>query len=158
MDLASVPGSSSWLMALPVEEHGFCLHKGAFVDYLPLRYGWTLLRIPTKCVWGSSFKVDHLLSCPHGGFLSLCHNEIRELTANLLMEVHVCNDVKVEPDLQDITTESMTGCTANTTDGARLDIAANGVWGGDEKGYLWMSECLTLLCLRINRRVWTSVY
>ena len=38
--------------------------------------------------------------------------------------MEVCNDVKVEPDLQDITTETMTGYTANTTDGVRPDIAA----------------------------------
>ena len=31
VDLARVPGSSSWLTSLPIEEHGFCLHKGAFV-------------------------------------------------------------------------------------------------------------------------------
>ena len=48
--IASVPGSSSWLMSLPIEEHGFCLHKGAFVNALALRYGWTPLRTPTKCV------------------------------------------------------------------------------------------------------------
>ena len=130
MDLASVPGSSSWLASLPIEEHGFCPHKGAFVDALALRYSWTPLRIPTKCVWGSSFKVDHLLSCRRGGFPSLHCNEKRTLTAYLLTKVY---DVKVEPDLQDITTETMTGCAANTTDGARLDIAANGIWGGRRK-------------------------
>ena len=72
--------------------------------------------------------VEHLLSCPRGGFPFLRHNEIRDLTATLLTEV--CNDVKVEPDLQEITTETMTRRTANTEDGARLDIAANGFWGG----------------------------
>ena len=85
VDLAAVPGSSSWLTSLPLEEHGFCLHKGAFVDTLALRYGWAPL---------------------------------------------VCNDVKVEPDLQEITTETMTRRTANTEDGARVDIAANSFWGG----------------------------
>ena len=118
-------------MSLPIEEYGFCLHKSAFVDVLALRYGWTPSRTPTKCVCGSSFKVDHLLSCSRGGFSSLRHNEIRDLTANLLTEV--CNDVKVETELQDITTETMTGYTANTTDGARLDIATNGVWGGRQE-------------------------
>ena len=77
---------------------------------------------------GANFAVEHLLSCPRGGFPSLCHNEIRDLTANLLTEV--CQDVKVEPELQEITTETMTRRTANTKDGARLDIAANGFWGG----------------------------
>ena len=40
MDLARERGSSSWLTALPLEKHGFLLHKGAFADALALRYGW----------------------------------------------------------------------------------------------------------------------
>ncbi len=39
MDLASQPGASSWLISLPIKEHDFCLHKGAFVDAMALRYG-----------------------------------------------------------------------------------------------------------------------
>ena len=37
MDLARERGSSSWLTSLPLEEHGFALHKGTFVDALALR-------------------------------------------------------------------------------------------------------------------------
>ncbi len=128
MDLAREKGSSSWLTTLPLEEHGFTLHKGAFIDALALRYGWALSRTPTNCVCGASFTVEHVLSCPRGGFPSLRHNEIRDLTATLLTEV--CNDVQVEPDLQPLTTEELTRRTAISTDGARLDIAANGFWGG----------------------------
>ena len=40
MELAQEKGASSWLTALPVEEFGFALHKGAFHDALALRYGW----------------------------------------------------------------------------------------------------------------------
>ena len=32
-------GASSWLSSLPIAEHGFALHKGAFRDALCLRYG-----------------------------------------------------------------------------------------------------------------------
>ena len=39
--LASEKGSSTWLTVLPLSEHGFALHKGAFHDALALRYGWT---------------------------------------------------------------------------------------------------------------------
>ena len=65
---------------------------------------------------------------PRGGFPAIHHNEIRDITANLLSEF--CNDVRVEPDLQELTTEELSGCTPNTTNGARLDIAINGFWGG----------------------------
>ena len=48
MSLAQEKGASSWLTALPVEEFGFALHKGAFRDALALRYGWcpTLVTVP----------------------------------------------------------------------------------------------------------------
>ena len=36
----------------------------------------------------------------------------------------------IEPQLQPVTDEELTGPTANSQAGARLDIAANGVWGG----------------------------
>ena len=55
------------------------------------------------------------------------HNEIRDLTATLLTEV--CNDVCTEPELQPVTDEELIGATANSQAGARLDSAANGVWG-----------------------------
>ena len=72
--------------------------------------------------------VEHALSCARGGLPTIRHNEIRDLTANLLTEV--CNDVRIEPELQAVTTEHLTGATANSQDGARLNISANGVWGG----------------------------
>ena len=97
MNLARERGSSSWLTAFPLEEHGFSLHKGAFIDALALRYGWVPSRSPTSCTCGANFT-EHALSCPRGGFPSIRHNEIRDITANLLSEV--CNDTRVEPDLQ----------------------------------------------------------
>ena len=58
--------------------------------------------------------------------VQLRHNEIRDLTADLLTEV--CSDVHIEPDLQPVEGELLTGLSANVQDGARLDIAANGFW------------------------------
>jgi len=49
VDFASVKGASSWLTALPLQEHGFALHKSAFLDALALRYGWLPLRAPSLC-------------------------------------------------------------------------------------------------------------
>ena len=135
MTLAKEKGSSTWLTALPLAEHGFTLHKGAFHDALALRYGWTPSKLPAKCDCGNSFSVEHALSCAKGGFPSIRHNEIRDLTATLLTEV--CNDVRIEPELQPVTDEALSGATANLQDGARLDIAANGFWGGRfERTYL----------------------
>ena len=127
MDLAQEKGASSWLTALPIEEHKFTLHKGAFRDALALRYGWQPTRLPTDCACGTSFTVDHALSCPKGGFPMIRHNEIRDFTACLMSEV--CHDVSVEPALQPLSGEILSGATANREDEARLDFSARGFWG-----------------------------
>ncbi len=75
---------------------------------------------------GKNFTLEHVLSCPKGGFPSIRHNEIRDVSAQLMSEV--CNNVSIEPDLQPLTGEPPSGASAITTDGARLDIAANGFW------------------------------
>ena len=50
MELAQEKGSSSWLSALPLEQYGLTLHKGAFRDALALRYGWTPANLPILIV------------------------------------------------------------------------------------------------------------
>ena len=69
--LSREKGASSWLSVLPIEEHGFALHKGAFSDTLCLCYGWLPvgLQIPSKCVCGNGFTVDHVINCSCGGSL-----------------------------------------------------------------------------------------
>ena len=128
VDLAKEKGASTWLTVLPLTEHGFSLHRSAFQDALALRYGWSPSKLPSKCICGKNFTVEHTLSCARGAFPSIRHNEIRDLTANLLTEV--CNDVRIEPDLHPVLSDQLSGATANSQDGARLDLSANGVWGG----------------------------
>ena len=69
MDLPREKGASSWLTTLPLEEHGFTLHKTAFRDAMALRSGWLPSNIPSTCICGHSFSVQHALSCRRGGFL-----------------------------------------------------------------------------------------
>ena len=87
MDCSRENGASSWVTALPIDEHGFFLHKGALCDALCLRYGWKPSNLPLHCACGSPLSVDHTMVCHKGGFLTLRHNEIRDLTADLLKEV-----------------------------------------------------------------------
>ena len=68
MDLAQEKGASTWLTVLPVEEFGFSLHKGAFRDALALRYGWSLHNTPSTCSCGTTYSVEHALSCAKGGY------------------------------------------------------------------------------------------
>ena len=97
MILSQEKGASHWLTILPMAEHGFSLHKGAFRDGLCLRYGWKPERLPTACACGKQFNVEHALSCNRGGFPILRHNELRNITASMLSQV--CPNVSVEPHL-----------------------------------------------------------
>ena len=97
VELASEKGASSWLTVLPIDSSGFALHKSAFRDALCLRYGWPCKDLPSQCKCGNQPSVDHLLSCPMGGYPSLRHNEIRDITASFLSEV--CRNVSIEPGL-----------------------------------------------------------
>ena len=128
MELTQEKDASCWLTALPIEQFGFHLHKRDFRDALALRYGWLPSQGPTHCACGKSFTVEHALSYPKGGFPSIRHNEVRDLTATLLMEVW--HNVSIEPDLQPLTGEQLSLATSNRAEGARLDVAANGFWGG----------------------------
>ena len=126
--LAQEKGALNWLSCLPLKSHNFVLHKTAFRDATVLRYHWLPSACPTSCACGHSFTIEHALSCPKGRFPSLRHNEVRDLTANLLSEV--CNNVVTEPHLQPLSGETLQYKTANRDDNTRLDIAANGFWGG----------------------------
>ena len=81
-------------------------------------------------MYGTTSLVPRALNCTiaHVACQNGMHNEIRNLKATLL--TGVCHEVCIEPKLQPVTNKVLTGSTANSQAGARLDIAANGVWGG----------------------------
>ena len=134
VSLSGDKGASSWLSALPVEEHGFALHKGAFRDAICLRYGWLPIGLPMHCVCGQGFSINHAMNCPIGGYPTLRHNDLRDFTAETLSEV--CTDVCIEPSLQPLSGETLDYATANVEDGARVDVCATGFWGNHrQKAY-----------------------
>ena len=122
VNLATEKGASSWLTTLPLEEYGFALHKSALQDALALHYGWLPLRTPSSLCW----LIFILNSCSKGGLPSIRHG-IRDLTVKLVTEV--CSQVATEPELQPVSSEEFSLSTANTQDGAILDIVMNGFWG-----------------------------
>ena len=128
IDLASERGASSWLTCRPLKAHGFTLTKAEFRDAVHLRYGWHPVRLPTSCSCGQQFTVSHALSCPLGGFPTLRHNEVRDVTARLAKRVG--HQVAIEPHLQPLTGEQLRYRTAVGDDQARLDVVASGIWGG----------------------------
>ena len=66
-------------------------------------------------------SVVHLEASHH------CDTTTSDTTACLLSEV--CHNVALEPSLMPLSGERLRHKTANTEDGARLDIQAKGFWG-----------------------------
>ena len=119
-------GAYNWLTCLPIKEHGYDLTKKQFWDALGIRYGWTLPRLPSECSCRSKFSLAHAMACKKGGFISLRHNEIWNITGQLLSEV--CHDVRIEPLLTEITTENFVQKSTIMSNEARLDVSARGFW------------------------------
>jgi len=67
------------VVCLPLSEYDFSLHRAAFHDAIAVHYGWPLCRAPSHYACGTTFSVDHALSCPKGGLSFLHHNKIRTL-------------------------------------------------------------------------------
>ena len=122
---AKEKGASNWLTCLPLSDFGFSLSKSEFRDAIHLRYGWRPPKLPSTCVCGSPFSIDHALSCSRGGYLGIRHNEIRDLLGDLLNET--CHNVCLEPQLQDPANVTLPA-SANTAPEARVDVKAGGFW------------------------------
>ena len=56
----------------------------AFWDATQIRYNIPLERLPTLCVCGDLFTLQHALSCPNGGLVITRHNELRNLTSEIV--------------------------------------------------------------------------
>ena len=69
--------------------------------------------------------MTHALNCKKGGFVSIRHDEIRNIEANLLKKV--CADVETEPRLQPLSLEILNN-GSNTGNESRLDVRARGFW------------------------------
>ena len=79
----------------------------------------------TLCVCGDSFNLQRALSCPKGGLVITRHKEMRNLTAEILGEV--CKNVAIEPLLTPLTGEELSK-SSNTSNQARTDLSARGLW------------------------------
>ena len=78
----------------------------------------------TLCVCGDSFNLQHDLSCPKGGLVITRHNELRKLTAEILGD---CKNVVSEPLPTPLTGEELSK-SLNTSNQARADVSARGLW------------------------------
>ena len=121
------------MTTIPLSEEGYDLTKQLFWDLIRIRYGWILTRLPSNCECGSKFDIQHALSCKKGSFVSLRYNHIRNITSILLKEV--CKDVRVEPQLQQLTSKYLQNSTAAGNE-VRLYISARGFWQAGQMAFL----------------------
>ena len=138
VDLATQKGASSWLTVVPIRDMNFDLNNSEFRDAVKLRYDWDVPDMPSVCVCGDHFNVDHAMICKRGGFVIQRHNELRDLQAEMLRMVS--NGVETEPALQDITGEELNR-GANTAPDARLDIVARGFWERQRSAFFDVRIC-----------------
>ena len=125
--------ASSWLTTIPLLEEGYDLTKHLFWDLIRIRYGWTLTRLPSNCECGSKFDIQQALCCKKGGFVSLRHNHIINITLMLLKKV--CKDVRVELQLPQLAVEYLQNSTAGVNK-VRLDISARVFWQAGKMAFL----------------------
>ena len=104
-EMAREKGVSNWLNTYPLKEYGLDLNKQQFWDGISIQYGWPLSNLLTTCACGLKYDFQHSMNCKKGGLVSIHHNDIRDLTANILREV--CNDVEVEAKLIPLTGEQL---------------------------------------------------
>ena len=124
-DICQADGASIWLTSLPLRSEGHHLSKREFIDAIYLRYGWQPNRLPLECACSAKFSIDHAMSCKVGGFIHMRHNDLLNITADLLS--NVCKDVEKEPPLQPSTTG---------TEELRADIVARGFWQPMQRAFM----------------------
>ena len=134
--------ATNWLTSLPLSDNDYHLTKREFWDSVKLRYSWPLTNLPSRCVCGEQFSVEHGLKCLKGGFITQRHNELSDLTGDLLSEV--CKDVTIEPPLEPLTGELLKYKTAKTEDDAHPDVSAEDFGSVGRERFL-ISRYLVLL-------------
>ena len=126
-------GVSNWLTVLAITEFGFEFSKQQFWDLIRLRYGWEISNLPTSCSCISKFDIQHSMSFKKGGVVSMQHNDLRDLTANMMSKV--CKDTETEPKLIPLSGEELQGRTANNSNEASVDIRNRGFWERGQQAF-----------------------
>ena len=75
---------------------------------------WHIVDMPSNCICGDTFTVDHAMVCRRRGFSTQRRNELRDLETDLLSIV--CHDAQVEPILKEITGKVLTRGTNQAPD------------------------------------------
>ena len=82
--------------------------------------------LPTSCPCGSKFDIQNSVSCRKGGFLNIRHNDLQDLTANMMSEV--CKDTKIKSKLTPLSGEELQCRASNSSNEARVGIRTRDFW------------------------------
>ena len=105
---------------LPVAKHHFDLSAGEFRDALAMRYGRSLLSMPSVCDGcGELFTLGHALDCKKGGLVTQRHNEVRDALGDMAALAY--RDVVREPIVRE--SDESRGINAVVA-----DLSIRGVW------------------------------
>ena len=105
------------MSSLALKHEKILLTKREFFDAVLLRYGWELKCLPQECVCKAKYNIDHVLTCKIRGFVTLHHNEIVNVTADI--PSMISKDVRKEPTLS---------TTPESNDELRADINVRSFW------------------------------
>ena len=94
---------------------------------------WKISELPVTCPCGSRCDTQHSMICKKGGFVTIRHNDLRDLTAKILSEV--CYDTEIEPKLVPLRGEDLSHRTANRSNEARIDVRAPGFWERGQQAF-----------------------
>ena len=89
--------------------------------------------LPTSCPCGSKFYIQGSMSCKKGGFIYKRHNDLLDLTANMMSEV--CKDTEIEPKLTPLSGGKLQGRTSKNSNEARIDIRTWGFWKRGQQAF-----------------------
>ena len=111
----------------------FFLEKQAFWDAIRIRYNISLERLPTLCISEDSYNLQYALSCLKEGSVITRHSKVRSLTAETLGLL--CKNVVIEPLLTPLTGKEFHK-SSNTSNQARVDVSARGLWFTDKQPFV----------------------
>ena len=122
---------------LAISEYGFELSKQKFWHSICLRYGWEISILPPTRPCGSKFDIEHRMSCcNYWGFVTIRHNNSRDLTAKEILEV--CYDSEIEPAIVLLSGEDISNQTTIRFNEARRDVRAHGFWERGQQAFFYL--------------------
>ena len=93
--------------------------------------------------------VQHSMSCKKEGFITIRHNDLKDLTAKILSEV--CYDSKIEPTFVPLSGEDLSNRTANRSNETRLDVWAHGFWERGQEAFFDLRVFDLNACRYLNK-------